>query len=133
MSAVVPTCVLLAAPVSTCNSHSVGSSVENRPIHVYDTGRSLGIHALSYATGMMHACLSTVRCGTSNQAGRDLQRAAGRLSPASTAAKKTDEYFKSALRKGNCWWVVDGGDNRYGTLYSPPCNSHSFFGAGGKQ
>jgi hypothetical protein len=34
----------------------------------------------------------------------------------STPAKKMDEYFKSTMRKDNCWWVVDCGDDPYGTL-----------------
>ena len=45
-----------------------------------------------------------------------LQASAWALSPMSTPAKKTDEYFKLTMHKANCWWVVDCGDDPYGTL-----------------
>ncbi len=66
---------------------------------------------------------STTSDSASTQTTSELQGSARTLSPESTAAKKTDGYFKSSIRKDNDWWAVDCGDDRYGTLYSPTCHS----------
>jgi hypothetical protein len=94
----------------------VGRSVENRRLNVHDTGQSLVVHPMSYARGMIHPCPSTTAATTAGQIITGLQAAVWALSPMSTPAKKTDEYFKSSMHKVNCWWVVDCGDDPYGTL-----------------
>jgi hypothetical protein len=101
---------------STCNSHSVGSSVENQRLNVHGTGQTPVVHPMSYGRGMIDPCPSTTVPSPSGQAITGLQAFAWALSPMSTPAKKTDEYFKSTMRKDNCWWVVDCGDDPYGTL-----------------
>ena len=115
MSAV-PTDLLTRPRTSTCNAHSVGISVENPRLNVQDTEQSLVVHPMSYGPGMIHPCPSTTAATTSGQRITGLQPSAWALSPLSTPAKKMDEYFKSTMRKVNCWWVVDCGDDPYGTL-----------------
>ena len=96
------------AITSTCNSHSVGSSVENSVLNVNDTGQPPVVHAMSPGPGMIHPCPSTTGPRRPGPKLSGLQPATAGLSPSSTAAKKTDEYFKSRGQKTTTggWWIV---------------------------
>ena len=107
-----PRVLLIARPTqpSTCNSHSVGDAVEITARHVHDTGTSSRVHPLSLRHAMMATASSTTAWVRPNRCSPGVSGGAAWLSPASTAATKTDEYCYLEMTKTTTIPLVDGGD-----------------------